>query len=258
LVIQFHQNVPGFRRGEKVSVIGKEENQLRVQRADGTEDPLRLGEDCRASAFNVYAADVLQVASGEQIRITQNGYSRDGHRLNNGELRTVKGIDKQGDVVLDNGWVIAKDYGNLAYGYCVTSHGSQGKSVQRLLVAESEESLPAASREQFYVSASRGVEDIRIYTDDKNALMDAVSRSRQRPSATDLVKGTWPEDLKGRNRRKSQRQDHDARKQQRTRGKQEKVVGKEKIAPVEKIAPLNKQKIVPPEIKQKNYYGMSL
>jgi len=258
LVIQFHQNVPGFRRGEKVSVMGKEENQLRVQRADGTEDPLRLGGNCRASAFSVYSTGVLPVATGEQIRITQNGYSRDGHRLNNGELRRVKGFDKAGDVVLDNGWVVAKDYGNLAHGYCATSHSSQGKSVQRLLVAESEESLPAASREQFYVSASRGVEDIRIYTDDESTLMDAVSRSRQRPSATDLVKGTWPEDLKGRNRRKSQRQDHDARKQKRARGKHEKVANKEKIGPVEKVAPIQRQKIVPPEIKQKNYYGMSL
>jgi hypothetical protein len=258
LVIQFHQNIPGFGRGEKVRVTGREQNNLLVRRAEGSGDLLRLGEGCRASAFNVYAAGVLPIASGEQIRITQNGYSRDGHRLNNGELRAVKGFDQQGDVVLDNGWVVAKDYGNLAHGYCVTSHGSQGKSVQRLLVAESEESLPAASREQFYVSASRGVEDIRIYTDDKEALMNAVSQSRQRPSATDLAKRTWPQDLKGRNRRKAQRQSHDANKQKRSRAKNEKVANKEKIAPVEKVAPVQKQKIVPPEIKQKNYYGMSL
>lgn len=188
MVIQFHQNAPAFRRGEKATVAGREQNQLLVQRGDGTKEFLKLGLDggCRASTFNVYSAGVLPVASGEWIRITQNGYSRDGHRLNNGELRRVKGFDKQGNVVLDNGWTVPKDYGNLAHGYCVTSHGSQGKSVQRLLVAESEESLPAASREQFYVSASRGVEDIRIYTDNKDALMAAVSKSRQRPSAT-----TW-------------------------------------------------------------------
>jgi len=256
LVIQFHQNVPGFRRGEKISVTAKDQNHLLVQRADGTGDLLRLGEGCRASAFNVYSTGVLPVTPGEWIRITQNGYSRDGHRLNNGELRRVKGFDKQGDLILDNGWVVAKDYGNLAHGYCVTSHGSQGKSVQRLLVAESEESLPAASREQFYVSASRGVEKIQIYTDNKEALMDAVSRSRQRPSATDLVKRTWPEDLKEKNRRKSQRREADTRKK--ARAKQVKLANKKKFGPVKKIAPVQRQKIVPPEIKPKNYYGMSL
>jgi conjugative relaxase-like TrwC/TraI family protein len=260
MVIQFHQNAPGFRRGQKVMVASREQNRLTVQRADGTKAYLKLGQDgcCHASAFNVCSADVLPVAPGEWIRITQNGYSRDGHRLNNGELRRVKGFDKVGDVVLDNGWVVSKDYGNLAHGYCVTSHGSQGKSVQRLLVAESEESLPAASREQFYVSASRGVEDIRIYTDDKNALVAAVSQSHQRPSATDLVKRAWPEDLNAKARRKLQRQDQATRKQTKARAQQEGVLTKEKIGPVEKNAPVKKEKIVPPEIKQKNYHGISL
>jgi hypothetical protein len=94
--------------------------------------------------------------------------------------------------------VLDKNFGNLAHGYCVTSHSSQGKTIQRLLVAESEASLPAASREQFYVSASRGVEAIKIYTDNKDALMDAVAVSGERPAATDLTKGTLPGVLKAR------------------------------------------------------------
>ncbi len=94
--------------------------------------------------------------------------------------------------------MLDKKFGNLAYGYCVTSHSSQGKSIQRLFVAESEASLPAASREQFYVSASRGVEAIKIYTDNKAALMEAVAVSGERPAATDLTKNTLPELLKAR------------------------------------------------------------
>jgi aspartokinase len=99
---------------------------------------------------------------------------------------------------LDNGWVLDKNFGNLAHGYCVTSHSSQGKTIQRLFVAECEASLPAASREQFYVSVSRGVEAIKIYTDNKDALMDAVAVSGERPAATDLAKGTLLEVLKAR------------------------------------------------------------
>jgi hypothetical protein len=102
------------------------------------------------------------------------------------------------------------------------------------------------------------VEDIRIYTDDKNALMAAVANSRQRPSATDLVKRTWPEDLNAKARRKLQRQEQATRKQTKACAKQEEVLTKEKTGPVEKIAPVEKEKIVPPETKQKNYYGMSL
>ena len=153
---------------------------------------------CASAFVNVYEAGKLPLAPGEQIRITQNGQSKEGHRVNNGELRGVTKFTKEGDIVLDNGWVLDKNFGNLAHGYCVTSHSSQGKTIQRLFVAESEASLPAASREQFYVSASRGVEAIKIYTDNKDALMEAVAVSGERPAATDLAKGTLPEVLKAR------------------------------------------------------------
>ncbi|HEY1719447.1 MAG TPA: MobF family relaxase [Verrucomicrobiae bacterium] len=192
LVVQFHQNTAGFKKGEKVMVTGAEQNQIAVQRADGRKDFVKLEN---AASFNAYESGKLALASGDKIRVTQNGMSKDGHRLNNGELRSVKKFTKDGDIVLENGWVVDKDFGNLAHGYCVTSHASQGKTVKRLFIAESEASLPAASREQFYVSASRGVEAIKIYTDNKNALMDAVAVSGARPAATDLVKGTLPEVL---------------------------------------------------------------
>src|SRR5438046_1936617 len=86
-----------------------------------------------------------------------------------------------------NGWVIPKEYGHLMHGYCVTSYGSQSKSVDRVFVAESSQSFRAADREQFYVSASRFKEALTIYTDDKEELLEAVSKSSERPSATDLV-----------------------------------------------------------------------
>jgi ATP-dependent exoDNAse (exonuclease V) alpha subunit len=196
LVVQFHQNTAGFKRGETVAVTGRKENQISVQRADGSPASLTVGQG--SASFNVYESGKLSLASGEQIRITQNGQSKEGHRVNNGELRGVKKFTKDGDIVLDNDWVLDKNFGNLAHGYCVTSHSSQGKTVQRLFVAESEASLPAASREQFYVSASRGVEAIKIYTDNKDALMDAVAVSGERPAATDLAKGKLPQVLKAR------------------------------------------------------------
>jgi hypothetical protein len=83
--------------------------------------------------------------------------------------------------------VVSKDYGNLTHGYCLTSYSSQSKGVDCVFVAESSESFRAAGREQFYVSASRFKEALTIYTDDKRELLNAVSKSSQRPSATDLV-----------------------------------------------------------------------
>ena len=69
----------------------------------------------------------------------------------------------------------------------VTSHASQGKTVDHVFIGQSSESFPASSREQFYVSVSRARQQATIYTDDKESLLDAVSRSDDRMTATEFV-----------------------------------------------------------------------
>jgi conjugative relaxase-like TrwC/TraI family protein len=168
-VLVFHQNAKGYTKGERVAV---------------GEGPLPLDQ---AARFQVFHARTLDVAPGEVLRITRNGMTKDKkHRLNNGQLVTVKRFDAQGNLVLTNGWVVSSDYGHLDYGYVVTSHASQGRTVDRVLIGQSSASLPASSREQFYVSVSRGKERATIYTDDKEALLDAVKPSDDRLSATEL------------------------------------------------------------------------
>ncbi len=44
------------------------------------------------------------------------------------------------------------------YGYCLTSHATQGRTVDRTFNAVGEKSLPAATRESFYVTNSRSRE----------------------------------------------------------------------------------------------------
>ncbi|HKQ49872.1 MAG TPA: MobF family relaxase [Phycisphaerae bacterium] len=171
-VLVMHQNAKGYRKGERV-VVGS--------------DQLPLVE---AARFTVYRPDLLPVAPGDVLRITRNGTTADGgHRLNNGATFAVKDFDAKGNIVLTNGWKIARDFGHIAYGYVVTSHASQGRTVDRVLIGESAQSFPAASREQFYVSVSRGRQRATIYTDDKQALLEAVSRSDDRLSATEFLNG---------------------------------------------------------------------
>ncbi len=184
MVIQFHQNVPGFRRGERVMVTARNERGVLAARQNG--DIVSLPLDV-AARFQIYESRKFALAAGDMIRITQNGFTNDKRRLNNGDLRQVKGFTKDGDIKLTNGWVVSKDYGNLTHGYCLTSYSSQSKGVDCVFVAESSESFRAADREQFYVSASRFKESLAIYTDDKRELLNAVRKSSQRPSATDLV-----------------------------------------------------------------------
>jgi conjugative relaxase-like TrwC/TraI family protein len=173
-VLIFHQNAKGFTRGDRVTV------------GEGRELPVS-----HAARFQLFHSRTIELAKGDVVRITQNGQSADGqHRLNNGALYRIKSFNGEGNIVLDNGWLVGRDFGHLAYGYVVTSHSSQGKTVDRVFVGQSSESFPASSREQFYVSASRAKESVTIYTDNKQDLLDAVSRSDERLSATELVNGT--------------------------------------------------------------------
>jgi conjugative relaxase-like TrwC/TraI family protein len=185
MVIQFHQNVPGFRRGERVTVKAHDASGVAVERQNGGTASLPLN---MTAHFQIYESRKIALAAGDMIRITQNGFTNDKRRLNNGDLKQVKGFTKDGDIKLTNGWVLAKDYGNLTHGYCLTSYSSQSKGVDCVFVAESSESFRAAGREQFYVSASRFKDALTIYTDDKRELLNAVCKSSHRPSATDLVK----------------------------------------------------------------------
>ncbi len=171
-VLVFHQNAKGYERGQQVMI------------GEGQPIPVQ-----HASKFQVYQKAELSVAPGERLRITRNGFTKDKkHRLNNGALYRLKKLNKEGDLVLDNGWVVAKDYGFLNQGYVVTSYASQGKDVDRIIIAESSKSFRAASREQAYVSLSRGIESAAIYTDSKDALREAIQDGTERMTATELLK----------------------------------------------------------------------
>ena len=137
-MLQFHQNAKGFKNGQRL-LVGNQ--------------PLPLDQ---AARFQAFRPEPIRLAAGDRLRVTANGKTADGrHRLNNGALYTVQGFTAAGDLVVDNGWVIGKDFGHIAHGYVVTSHASQGKTVDKVFIGQSHESLPASDRQQLYVSVSR-------------------------------------------------------------------------------------------------------
>lgn len=193
-VVRFHQNVRGFRRGERITVATASGDAVTVVHGDGRRSLLPLHE---AGKFEVYQARSVALAAGDRLRITQNGSTREvvragvarKSRLNNGDIFEVAGFTRAGDIRLTNGFVVAHDYGGIAQGYVVTSHASQGSTVDRVLIALGRDSLAAANRQQFYVSVSRGRHAVRLYTDDREALMEAVATDASRLSATELLHG---------------------------------------------------------------------
>ncbi len=170
-MLQFHDNAPGHKSGSRL-VVGR-----------GEKPPVDY-----AGRFEVYRPAHLALAVKDRVRVTVNGRTKDGkHKLRNGALFTVEGFTKQGDPIVDKGWVIARDFGHLAHGYVVTSHASEGKTVDKVFIGEGSQSFGATNQRSFYVPVTRGREQAVIFTDNKKELLRAVQRPDEPMSATELA-----------------------------------------------------------------------
>jgi hypothetical protein len=176
--LRFHRNSGTFRAGQ------------RVQIAEWTPGQ-HFG---KASDFSVYEPASIAIAAGDVLRATAGGKTKDGkHKFDNGYRCEVAGFTEGGDIRLKNGWVIAKDYGHLTHNYVTTSHASQGRTLDVVLISMGNASLPAINAEQFYVSVSRGREKATIYSDMPAAeLRQLIQRADNRKAATELMGQATP------------------------------------------------------------------
>ncbi|MEM7373774.1 MAG: MobF family relaxase [Bacteroidota bacterium] len=186
--VQFHQNAKGIKRGERFDVIGKDAHgnvRLMGEKKKDLILPLEQSEK-----FSVYQKEQIPIAEGDKLRITQNGFDMNRKRLNNGQIVSAKGFTPEGHILASRGkseLILDKNYRNFTHGYYTTSPASQGKSVEKVLIMQSSASGKATSKEQFYVSASRGKFGISIYTDDKNYLLHSAQRSTTRTTASEIA-----------------------------------------------------------------------
>ena len=188
LVVQFHQNVKGgFKRGERYRVVHARDGAKLKPLHGGLSKSVPFGA---ADRFEVYAENKVRYAVGDKLRFTLGGKATDGKRqISNGRLDEIKGFALNGDLRLKSGMTVSRDYGHFDFGYVVTSHASQGKDRDLAIAAIGSQSLPAVNAKQFYVTASRGREDVAIYVDDKAAVRRAIQQAGEQLSATELVYG---------------------------------------------------------------------
>ncbi len=171
-VLELHEHLPGHKKGQRIAI----------------EEGLPEGLAQYAGRFSVYRPEQIAVARGDLLRITAGGKTKSGKRLYNGAVVRVAEVRPSGDLKLTSGQTIERGFGHVAHAYAVSSHSSQGTTIDHVLLAASTASLPAASREQFYVSMSRGRKTARVFTDDRLALLKAVQKSERGLTASELVR----------------------------------------------------------------------
>ena len=139
-----------------------------------------------ADRFAVVKRIDLEVAPGDRLQLKANSRSVEGARLHNGELVTVARVDSTGTLVVTDERgatkTLAPSQRLLVRGYAVTSYASQGKTADAVIVADAG-SRAATSREQWYVSISRGRKRVVVLTPDKTALRENIQQSGTRELA---------------------------------------------------------------------------
>ncbi|MGA0556818.1 MobF family relaxase [Larkinella sp. VNQ87] len=187
--VQFNQNVPGFQRGSLWQVKSSTKDGVEVENEQ--QQTMRLPLE-KAAHFDVLRRSEIALAKGDKVRITRNGFDANKNRLNNGQMLDVVKVSKNGPILLRNEtskvhYTLDQQFGHIAHSYCVTSHASQGKTVDEVLLWQPAATFPGTDAKQFYVSVSRGRDRARIYTDNKEELMSYAQRLGDRQSALELV-----------------------------------------------------------------------
>lgn len=184
--VQFTQNVPGIKKGSMWSVNKISEKAVILNDKDGKTQNLPL---TRAKDFTVYQPSEIGLSKGDLVRITNNSFDERGKRMDNGTSLKVASVNKAGKTVLINPtskgiFTVDRGFGHIAHDYCTTSHSSQGKTTDLVLVAQNSQFGDA---KQFYVSVSRGRDGVAVYTDDKEQLLMNVEKTGDRQSAIELT-----------------------------------------------------------------------
>jgi conjugative relaxase-like TrwC/TraI family protein len=177
-VVVFHQNAKGgFVKGQRMVIT------------DPADVPV-----AEAAKFSVYRQEAVGLAVGDVLRFTGTVKTEDSkHTLRNGAVHAIAEFTPGGNIRLENGWVVRKDAGHFRFGYVETSMGAQGRNVEGVIVGMPMAGGAAVNMQQFYVSASRAKKWLKLYTDDKDGIKEAIQRDSRKLLALDLKTDHKPE-----------------------------------------------------------------
>jgi hypothetical protein len=182
-LMTLHRALPevGLRAGETVEVVTVKRGRLLVRSASGQE--ATVAPTRQAENWTVAASRTIELAPGDRVLIRQN------HRaagLVNGTVLTLELRQPSGAWRARDGAGVEKeipaDFRAFTHGYAVTSHKSQGRTCDEVIVCAARLDAKAA-----YVAFSRARRQAAGYTPDKAALFAALpDTNRPRQAALDL------------------------------------------------------------------------
>jgi ATP-dependent exoDNAse (exonuclease V) alpha subunit len=169
----------GIGKGEyaQVKSIDAPRNRLTVELQDGTQ---RTYDPRRQQGVSVFREEMRSFSVGDRFQFTAPANEL---KVANRELGTIENIEKDGRLCLkmDGGCTVELNPPkppHLDHGYAMTSHSSQGRTADRVLIHVDTElgAKDLLNSRMAYVSVSRGRYDVQIYTNNAQTLGQELSR----------------------------------------------------------------------------------
>ena len=170
-------------RGRQYEIAGINHDEKKVMLVDReTGDRIEWNPQA-AQKVTVSERGEIALAEGDRVVFKANDNERG---IINGDKGTVIRTEDGITVATDRGEIIdLRGAEHVDYAYCQTVHASQGATCDHVILAAPSDSL-TASAEQAYVGLSRAREGAVVYTDDKSALSDRWSSTREKENAMEV------------------------------------------------------------------------
>lgn len=179
-VIVFHRSVGPYAKGERLTVLARDDKALSVAFEDGGRTWFNPRQ---GSGFDIGIERGINVAIGDRLLIRSNHKPA---KLRNGDLVEVAGFAPDGSIALRDGRIIPSLFREFSHGYATTSHAAQGKTVDHGLLLMGDDGLAAGNLKQAYVSNSRFRISQTIYTTDRREARAAMMKPGDRKLATEM------------------------------------------------------------------------
>jgi conjugative relaxase-like TrwC/TraI family protein len=182
----------GIAAKDRARVIGtdREQNLLTVEIKTGdgvqevTYNPKRL------RGVSVWTEEKIKVSEGDRLQF-RAPFETKSASVANGTMSAVEKLDGSTmTLATGQGKPVKFDLSEahaLDYGYAVTSHSSQGKTIDRVLIhAETTESKMLLNERMAYVAVSRARNEMQIFTDDAAQLSGKMARRTDKSEITQV------------------------------------------------------------------------
>jgi conjugative relaxase-like TrwC/TraI family protein len=174
MLITFNSRFGTIDRGQTLPIHRIESGQIWLE---GQKHSIDVGRCSRRIAVSL--SRNLEICPGDKILIRRN-HRQDG--LVNGQVLTVKNLCTDGSIETHEGPRISPGFRHFSHGYVVTSHKSQGRTHDKVVIAAEQLDTKAA-----YVACSRGRREATVFTPDKEHLFTSLNRSSDRLAAMDVI-----------------------------------------------------------------------